>query len=220
MIKRLRDKGKSTCLLKFRSMCGTDEWKQRSNNKMGRSSGRIQDVSFLQSTMVNRWISIEFEWNIFPGFSSLQNLQEIEQDFKRMSIEPEGFTDQIIFMVHVQRHRLDKKRNWWDLHFEYAEKVKDYAMRFLQHWTFLGPGSEKKWHGEWDSTANKMVQRSKETGHSVFKSISSLSRGILKRKKGKETHTLQRRFIEHRTLLPNNSFRKSAQYLRCRGELV
>ena len=32
-----------------------------------------------------------------------------------------------------------------------------------------------------------MAQRFKETGYPVFKSISALSRGILKRKKGKET---------------------------------
>ena len=34
-------------------------------------------------------------------------------------------------------------------------------------------------------TAAKMVQRFKETGHPVFKSISALSRGILMQKKGK-----------------------------------
>ena len=69
-------------------------------------------------------------------------------------------------------------------------------MQFSQgHWTFLGPGSEEKLYGissyaqkgEWDSTANKMVQRFKETGHLVFKSISALSRGLLKQKKGEST---------------------------------
>ena len=83
-----------------------------------------------------------------------------------------------------------------EIYISNAEQVKDYAMRFLQgHWTFLGPGSEKKWYGEssyplnedWDSTANKMFQRFRETGHPVFKSISALSRGIQKRKNGKET---------------------------------
>ena len=67
-------------------------------------------------------------------------------------------------------------------------------MRFSQgHWTFLGPRSEEKWYGisshaqrgQWNCTADKMVQRFKETGHLVFKSISALSRGILKEKKGK-----------------------------------
>ena len=41
--------------------------------------------------------------------------------------------------------------------------------------------------GQWNCTANKMVQRFKETGHLVFKSISAPSRGILKQKKGKST---------------------------------
>ena len=73
-----------------------------------------------------------------------------------------------------------------------AEKVKGYAMQFSQgHWTFPGPGSEEKWYGkfsyslkgEWDTIANKMVQRFRATGDPVFKSISALSRGILKKKK-------------------------------------
>ena len=77
-----------------------------------------------------------------------------------------------------------------------AEKVKNDAMKFSQgHWTYLGPGSEEKWcgsssydqQGEWDFTANKMVQQFRETGHLVFKSISALSRGILKQKKGNST---------------------------------
>ena len=38
--------------------------------------------------------------------------------------------------------------------------------------------------GEWDPTAKEMVERFKETGHSLFRSISALSRGILKQKKG------------------------------------
>ena len=75
-----------------------------------------------------------------------------------------------------------------------AEKVKNYAMRFSKgHWKFLGPDPEEKWYrsshqaqkGQWNCTAAKMVQRFKETGLLVFKSISALSRGILKQKKGK-----------------------------------
>ena len=74
-----------------------------------------------------------------------------------------------------------------------AEKIKNYAMKFSQGcWTSSGPGSEEKWYGnssydkkgEWNCTANKMVQRFTETGHPVFKSSSALSRAILKQKKG------------------------------------
>ena len=42
--------------------------------------------------------AIELELNIFPGFSSLQILQEIQGDMKRKRIEFEEFTDRIMFM--------------------------------------------------------------------------------------------------------------------------
>ena len=69
--------------------------------------------------------------------------------------------------------------------FSNAEKVKNYAMHSCKDTgRFLGPGSEKKWYGgssypskgDWDSTADVMVLRFKESGHPVFKSTSPLSR--------------------------------------------
>ena len=42
--------------------------------------------------------AIELEWNIFPGFSSLAILQEIQKDLARKNIQPEEFKDRIIFM--------------------------------------------------------------------------------------------------------------------------
>ena len=74
-----------------------------------------------------------------------------------------------------------------------AEKVKNYSKRLQPgHWTFLGSGSEKRWccsshDGQWDRTANKMVQQFKETGHPIFTVTSALSRGTLKQRKGKCT---------------------------------
>ena len=88
-----------------------------------------------------------------------------------------------------------KKRNS-EKCFSNSEQVKNYAKRFSRgHWTFFDPGHEKKWHGhlsstldsKWDSAATQMVERFKEAGHPVFKSISALSRGILKRKRGRNT---------------------------------
>ena len=70
-------------------------------------------------------------------------------------------------------------------------RITNDAMKFSQrHWTFLGPGAEEKWYGtcshaqrgQRDSTAMNMVQRFKETGHPVFKSISAMSRGIFELK--------------------------------------
>ena len=59
---------------------------------------------------------------------------------------------------------------------------------------FLGAGSETRWcddshDGQWDRTANRMVQQFKETGHPIFISTSDLSRGVLKRRNGKSTST-------------------------------
>ena len=59
-------------------------------------------------------------------------------------------------------------------------------------WSFLGPGSEKKWYsisadspqGEWDRMAEKMMLEFAQSGHPVFRATSPLSRGHLKSKGG------------------------------------
>ena len=91
--------------------------------------------------------AIELEWNIFPGFSSLEILQKIQKDVDRKHIKPEEFTDRIIFMSKFNDIDWSKRGND-EICISDAENVKDYAMKFLQgHWTFLGVGSEKKWYG-------------------------------------------------------------------------
>ena len=42
--------------------------------------------------------AIELELTTFPGFSSLSFLQETQQDLEKRKIQPEEFTDRIIFM--------------------------------------------------------------------------------------------------------------------------
>ena len=59
-------------------------------------------------------------------------------------------------------------------------------------WSFLGPGSEKKWYsthesktqGEWDRVAELMMMKFGKSGHPVFRSTCPLSRGTLKSKGG------------------------------------
>ena len=74
-----------------------------------------------------------------------------------------------------------------------AQHVSLYAKRFgAGQWSFLGPGSEKKWysisedspHGEWDRIAEQMMLTFAESKHPVFRSMSPLSRGVLKSKGG------------------------------------
>ena len=67
------------------------------------------------------------------------------------------------------------------------------AKRFPpRRWSFLGPGSEKKWYstcidepqGEWDRVAELMMIKFRESGHPVFRATSPLSRGTLESKGG------------------------------------
>ena len=68
--------------------------------------------------------------------------------------------------------------------------MKALARRFgIGQWSFIGPGSEKKWYssenspqGAWDNFAEKMLLEFAESGHPVFRATIPLSRGTLKSK--------------------------------------
>ena len=161
--------------------------------------------------------AIDFEWTISPGFSSLSILEENPTRLGGAEIQPEEFTDRIIFMSMFN----DIVRNTNDENcVPNVEKVKNYAMRFSEgHWTFLGPRSEEKWYvssnhaqkEQWNWTANKMVQRFIETGHPEFQSISALSRGILKQRTGKTSIHFNGDSMNTELLFQTiNSFCKSA----------
>ena len=75
-----------------------------------------------------------------------------------------------------------------------ADFVKTFAERFgIGQWSFIGPGSEKKWYpsenspqGAWDHVAEEMLLKFAESGHPIFRATAPLSRGQLKSKgKGK-----------------------------------
>ena len=178
------DKSKSTCPLRFSSMCGTCEWKQRSNKKMGRSSGRIQAVSFVQRTIRNRrrtdGIRVEYFPRIFVIADSSRDPSRFEKKEHR-TWRVQG-TDHL----HVNQcstTSIGQREKNDEICISNGEKIKDHEMIFLQgHWSFFGSWVEKeKWYGEssyhpnaeWDSAANKMVQLFKETGHPVLKCISA-----------------------------------------------
>ena len=41
---------------------------------------------------------MEFEWNIFTGFTTLQLVREVQEFLSKLSVQPENFTGRIIFM--------------------------------------------------------------------------------------------------------------------------
>ena len=72
-----------------------------------------------------------------------------------------------------------------------ARVVTVLAKKFgIGQWSFLGPGSEKKWYsaeenspqGAWDHIADEMLLDFAESGHSTFRATTPLSRGTLKSK--------------------------------------
>ena len=71
-----------------------------------------------------------------------------------------------------------------------AGVVKVLARKFgVGQWSFIGPGSEKKWYpaekipqGAWDHIADEMLLELAESLHPIFRATTPLSRGTLKSK--------------------------------------
>ena len=128
----------------------------------------------------------EFEWSIFPGFTKVQLVGEVQEFLSKMSIQPEKFTGRIIFMSMFNDISWGSKDNKIECESN-AHLVSLFARRF-------GAGHlvQRKWYsisedspqGEWDKMAEKMMFEFGESGHLVFRATSPLSRGQLKSKGG------------------------------------
>ena len=126
---------------------------------------------------------MEFEWNIFPGFSTLQLCNKVQEFVSKMSQKPEEFTARIIFMSMFNDISWRSQDNEQECESD-ANFASIYARRFsLGRWSFLGPGSEKKWYStydskpqkEWDRVDELMMIKFGESGHPVFRATSPLS---------------------------------------------
>ena len=138
---------------------------------------------------------IDFEWQNFPGATSLDLLLKIQRDLEGKRTTPEDFSDRIIFMSMFNDIVLDKKGNEYSCNTT-AREIIEYASGFNdRHSAFLGPGEESTWcqgyaincGGKWDLRASQMVEDYENSGHPVFQGISPLGRGILKRKINRNT---------------------------------
>ena len=143
--------------------------------------------------------STEFEWNIFPGFTSLQLCDKISNLLSSLGQSPETFTGIILFMSMFNDISCDRYDNK-DECLKNAEFVKTFAKRFgIGQWSFIGPGSEKKWYpsenspqGVWDHVAEEMLLKFAESGHPIFRSTDSIvQRKVEKQRKRESVHTLQ-----------------------------
>ena len=158
-----------------------EAWKNRVAGIRSEKSYRDYDASNGEST--------EFEWNIFPGFTTLQLCDKINDFLSNLGQTPETFTRRILFMSMFNDISCDRNDNI-DECLRNAESVKALARRFdIGQWSFIGPSSEKKWYssenspqGAWDNSAEKMLLEFAESGHPVFRATTPLSRGTLKSK--------------------------------------
>ena len=114
----------------------------------------------------------EFEWNIFPGFTTLQLCGKINDLLSDLGETPETFTGRILFMSMFNDISCDRKGNTEEC-LANVRVVKVLARRFgIGQWSFIGPGSEKKWYsmeenspqGIWDHIAEKMLVEFAECG--------------------------------------------------------
>ena len=130
----------------------------------------------------------EFEWNIFPGFKTLQLCDRISDLLSELGETPESFTGRILFMSMFNDIFCDRYDNK-DECLRNANIVRTFAGRFgIGQWSFIGPGSEKKWYpsenspqGAWDHVAEEMLLLFAKSGHPIFRSTTPLSRGQLKK---------------------------------------
>ena len=131
---------------------------------------------------------MEFEWNIFPGFTTLQLCIKVQEFMSKMSDQSEEFTGRIIFMSMFNDISWGSQDNEQECELS-ANPVSISAKRFSP---FLGLGSEKKWYsthdskpqGKWDRFAESMMIKFRESGYPVFRATSPLSRGVLRSKFG------------------------------------
>ena len=132
----------------------------------------------------------EFEWNIFPGFDTLQFCGKVKGLLSRSGETPGNFTGRILFMSMFNDISCGTKDNEKEC-LAHAKVVSLYARKFgTGQWSFIGPGSEKKWfsmkedspQGIWDNIAEKMLLEFAESGCPLFRATTPLLRGKLKSK--------------------------------------
>ena len=85
---------------------------------------------------------MEFEWDIFPGFTTLQLCNKVQEFMSKMS-DPSEFKGQIIFMSMFNDISWGSEDNEQECNAN-ADLVSSYARRLPQgRWSFLGQWSDR-----------------------------------------------------------------------------
>ena len=115
-----------------------EAWKKR-------IEGITTDKSYRDHDGINGEPS-EFEWNIFPGFTTLQLCGKVNDPLSDLGEAPETFTGRIPLMSMFNDISSDTRGNKEEC-LANARVVKVLAKKFgIGQRSFVGPGSEKKWY--------------------------------------------------------------------------
>ena len=199
----LHGREQNTRLLRFRLMLREDARAFRSEQKGGMINLKNFDSPILTKNnleLIENRLSSGGEF--FQDLLHWRSSRRPKKTCKIKNIEPENFEERIIFLSMFNDVEWTKRGNS-ERCFSNSEQVKNYAKRISRgDWA----GDEENWYGthnykfegRWDSIAREMVGRFKESCHRVFKNISALSRGILKKKMRQMYHAYTSMRI-HRT---------------------
>ena len=136
---------------------------------------------------------MEFEWNIFPGFTTLQLVHEVQKFMSKMG-EPEQFQGRIIFMSMFNDIIWRTKDNEQECAANATLVVFFFCKKDFQQ--DVGHSSEvgqrqsgirqrkKDQEEKLDRVAELMMIKFGESGHPVFRATSPFFRGMLKSKRG------------------------------------
>ena len=106
-----------------------------------------------------------------------------------------------------------------------ARVVKVFVKKFgIGQWSFIGPGSEKKWYSAknspqrvLDNIAEEMVLEFSESGHSIFRAIFGIFSSV--KGHGKLSIFFHCRLSNNSNSFSHYHFCQSVQYLRSSGQL-
>ena len=134
---------------------------------------------------------MEFEWNIFPGFTTLQLINKVQEDQNGRPITTPGTN---YLHVDVQWHHIGDLKTmngnalltphlWLYLQKKVFQQDIGHSSDLDQKQSgfLLGTKGHKE---KWDKVAELMMIKFGESGHPVFRATSPLSRGTFKSKGG------------------------------------
>ena len=90
------DESKGTCLLRFSLVSEKTHDQSEANEKPKSQIREFQQSNEYAELSGIDGESIEFEWNTFPGFRSIEILKKIPEDLEARQINPEQFEGRVL----------------------------------------------------------------------------------------------------------------------------